>query len=192
LDHATVITEQNWQQAVFDAVDELPADILASVGHATINSRQLLITVAVEPSDEGEAAVNDIRIRLWDTLREQEEHFANEDRKGEEDNREEFGLPRQSEHYTKEDPNQTVSGYDLDDVRLSWPVLSIDHAPEPIQGLFLGRATFGTLKGTIQLAICEEMFGNSAMSMILKDREGRFIREDGSPILSWQYRSKPH
>lgn len=51
-----------------------------------------------------------------------------------------------------------------------------------------GNAPIALLQGSIQVAVLNELFEGGGFSMVMKDGKGRFYREDGSPILDWQFR----
>src|SRR5579862_9781538 len=69
---STLITRDNWQEAVVRVVANLPEDIQGSVGHAATSPRIMHVRVAVEPiGGDLEAEVCQIELRLWDTMREQ-------------------------------------------------------------------------------------------------------------------------
>ncbi len=58
------------------------------------------------------------------------------------------------------------------------------------EGLFPGRAKVDDLKKTVQVAILEEMFQGGGISLVSKDSKDRFVRDDGTPILKWQFKKQ--
>ena len=108
---------ENWQQAVREAIEELPDDLQVSVGYSQPDAQNMVVTVAGEPTmpEGGETWISKVELRYWDTLRER-------------------GWP--DEH----DELYQPGGAHADQVE--WPVISvIGEATELEEGLFPGRAT---------------------------------------------------
>lgn len=161
-----VLTSSNWQTAAQEAVADLPADLRASVGHRRIDDRTYLITVASEPidPDDGETRLRRIQMRYWNNLRE-------------------YGWP------TEHDALYRSGGCFAN--RVVWPIISIlGESTYVEEGLFPGRATVGDMKQHVQVAILEELYLGGGMSTITKDLAGRFRRQDGTPVLRWQFQKQ--
>src|SRR5690242_9320159 len=67
-----LLSRDNWQQAVRDAVEELPEDIQASVGYSEPTKWVFTLNVACEPNDvrDGETSTADVVVTWWDSYRE--------------------------------------------------------------------------------------------------------------------------
>jgi hypothetical protein len=160
------LTSGNWQRTVLDAVEALPEDIGPFVGYAVPETNRLVIKIACEPADRDvEVYLKVVIVTWWDTLRAELEALAR-DSPG-------YGI----EHL-----------YRPDDPRLDWPVLSLERESTCVtEGVFPGRVPATHLKRRTQLAILEELREGGG---VFKDRAGRFVRRDGSPILDWQFTSR--
>jgi len=164
LDDSELLSEKNWQRAVIEAIEELPNDIRESVGYSPPTARTMDVTVSVEPidlDDERESHVARIEITWWWTMREK-------------------GWPAEFEDI------YGLGG--IKEEQADWPIITL-HSPASNceYGQFPGRADVASLKGEVQLAILEEMWCGGGLSLVTKDKQGRFKRFDGSPILEWQF-----
>jgi hypothetical protein len=67
-----VLSADNWQQAVLEAIGELPDDIRESVGHSQPDAQSMVVSVAGEPiwPEDGESWVSRVKLKYWSTLRE--------------------------------------------------------------------------------------------------------------------------
>jgi hypothetical protein len=177
---ATVITAENWQDMARQAVEDLPTDIGGGVGWRQLSPDLLEVQVAREPHEEGtEASIYHIEVRWWDTL---DEHLAAATAEEAESLRaggagmELASMPMIAARYPAEDPRRKL------------PLLTIyGESDWADQGLFATRAAYGHLRRTLHLAVLEELFSGGA---VCKDALGRYVREDGSPVLPWQFRKK--
>jgi hypothetical protein len=163
---AEVLSADNWQPAVLEAIEELPDDIRDSVGHSQPDAQSMVVSVAGEPIEpgDGESWVSRVELKYWNTLRER-------------------GWPQ--EHDELYQPGGRFAE------QVGWPVISIfGEATNMEDGLFPGRATVGDLKKAVQVAILEEMFQGGGMSLVSKDSKDRFIRDDGTPVLKWQFKKR--
>ena len=168
-DDAPVLTRANWKDAVLQAITQLPPDIQTSVGHSFKSENCIVVTVACEPmtEEDGESCVNHVKVRWWNTRREE------------------------LESYIRESPGCGVEGYiELETQRglIDKPSISIEPggASGPIGGLIPGSGTVKMLEGMVQMAILEEMVEGGGISIVSKDAKGRFVRDDESYVLDWQ------
>jgi hypothetical protein len=162
----TTLELDNWLSAVKDAIRQLPSDIQASVGLRSISDRGVAIQVACEPMlDEGEAHLSEVCIRLWDTRRDELATQMQD-------------TPELAAEWIESE--QRMHGVDS-------PSVSVRGSGcEANASLVVGRASVDSLIGYVQLAILDELWQGGSISMVSKDDEGRFFRDDGSLILEWQ------
>ena len=161
----SLLSVDNWRGAVAEAIDELPEDVRGSVGYRD-EGKVCIVRVAREPiePEDGEASLSDVKVTYWDTLKEELDVAV------------------------EESPGCGLEEYrDLLRDKWGWPVISIaGESVNALPGVYPGRATAADLKHEVQLAILEELSGGG-VGIVCKDDEGRFVREDGSPILAWQF-----
>jgi hypothetical protein len=163
---AELLSADNWQQAVQEAIEELPDDIRDSVGHSQPDARSMVVSIAGEPiePEDGESWVSRVELKYWHTLRER-------------------GWPK--EHDELYQPGGRFSE------QVGWPVISIfGEATSTEEDLFPGRAPVSDLKKMVQVAILEELFQGGGMSLVSKDSKDRFVLDDGTPILKWQFKKR--
>jgi len=69
---AEVLSADNWQEVVREAIAELPDDIRDSVGHSLPDTQSMIVSVAGEPiePEDGESWVSRVELRYWNSLRE--------------------------------------------------------------------------------------------------------------------------
>jgi hypothetical protein len=168
------LTADNWRRATLEAVEGLPEDVRGSVGHEQTAGNVLTIRVAVEPIEAGtEAEICRVRVTWWGTLEAAYEAATAEDRAaGYDGENYQLDVYRKMRPEALREPSVAVAG----------------DSSGFIDYLVPGRASVGDLRRNVQAAILEEMFSGGGISMVSKDRRGRFVREDGTPILRWQFR----
>ena len=67
-----LLTRGNWQEAVVEAIQELPDDLQSSVGHARTSEYSMKVIVAGHPmSGDQESHVSTVKIVYWKSVREQ-------------------------------------------------------------------------------------------------------------------------
>ncbi len=73
MNEAQILTAANWRDAVAAALEELPEDIKTSVGYSHPGEKEMQLTIAGHPLDDenGESYVSSVKIRWWNTVREQ-------------------------------------------------------------------------------------------------------------------------
>jgi len=160
------ITKENWQQAALLAIERLPEDIKCLVGHVA-DGNVLTLKIAGNPLDteSGEASISEVVVRWWDHQRDEEEWLKSVQETGDA-YRLLYG-PGGPQHET-----------------LDWPIVTI--AGEFDQhALNAGRTSTQTLVLVLQNEILESMHSGGGWSTILKDKNGHFIREDGSRVVEW-------
>jgi hypothetical protein len=183
-----IITRETWQQAVADVTEDLPEDVQASVGYRSRSPEFMLVTVAVEPFEaDHEAEVRELELRWWRTMREQMDALIEEEARELEPRRQGRDVPADEMACARLLPGC----YPTSDPRWQLPVLEISGGCENlVESVVPGRATVGTLREVLQRVVLEEMWGGGGVSMVSKDHKGRFIREDGSHILAWQFKRR--
>jgi hypothetical protein len=156
-----ILSQSNWQRATIDAIEELPSDIRESIGYYPPTPRMVVVTISVEPIDEGETHVAKVEVTWWDSMRDR-------------------GWPRELD--------ATYGPGGIHEEQADWATIIVrGESTAHEQGFYPRRATIRSLKGEVQLMVLEEMWGGGGISMIPKDSKDRFIRDDGSPILPWQF-----
>jgi hypothetical protein len=75
-----LLTKGNWKSAAVKAGENLPTDLVSSVGHKVLGDDFVIVTVAVNPIPEDkeggyvdETSVNEIEIRFWESERQEYE-----------------------------------------------------------------------------------------------------------------------
>lgn len=164
LDRSEILSSHNWQRAAIEAIADLPEDIRSSVGHSPPTTKSVVVSVSVEPYEaDQETHVARVEVTWWDSMRDR-------------------GWPREFD--------SIYGPGGIQEEQAEWPVITVFGESSGFeQGIFPGRAPVARLQDEIQRAILEEMWGGGGISMIAKDSEDRFVREDGSPILLWQFDS---
>jgi len=158
------LSVEHWQNVVVEAIDALPTDIAASVGWFIQDDRSVVVTVAVESmDDESESEQQKIVVSYWPTFRE-------------------YGWPIAHN-------NLYIAGGSCAD-QTELPVIHVETAPGVGDGLdscmFMNHLTVGGLQRVVQVAILETMYSGGAFSLVAKDEDGRFVRDDDSLVLEWQ------
>ncbi|MFG0334985.1 MAG: DUF5615 family PIN-like protein, partial [Maioricimonas sp. JB049] len=164
LDPAEILSWQNWQRAVIEAIDSLPNDIRSSVGHSPPTTKSVVVFVSVEPLEaDQETHVARVELNWWDSMRDR-------------------GWPREL------DGLYGAGG--IHEEQAEWPVITVFGKPSGFeQGIYPERAPVAHVQCEVHRAVLEEMWGGGGISMIAMDDQDRFVREDGSPILLWQFES---
>ncbi len=155
-----VLSDNNWQQATFDAIEELPTDIRASIGHSPPTAQSVILNVSVEPLDKGETHLAKVEVTRWNSA-------------------EEIGWAKTMEGIFRH------AGVSEDILRTPLITVGTESSP-PKHGLLFG-GTIDKLKREVQLMVLEQMWSGGRTFMVVKDSKGRFVRKDGSLILSWQF-----
>jgi hypothetical protein len=180
MERATVLTEENWRDAVIQAIADLPPDISDSVGWKQPSPVLMEVRAACEPHSAGEeASAYLVEVRWWNTLDEQLAAATAEEAeslRADGADMELASMPMIAARYPAEDPRRKL------------PLVNVSGESNGTgQGLFAGRAAYGHLRRALHLAILEELFSGG---VVCKDAQGRYVREDGSPVLPWQFRKK--
>src|SRR3954465_6180973 len=64
-----VLTPCNWRDVVLGAIDLLPQDLRALVGHNCPSAEVVVFAVAREPAGKGETDLGQVVVRCWPTYR---------------------------------------------------------------------------------------------------------------------------
>jgi hypothetical protein len=163
-EEATVLGKGNWKEAVLDAIEELPEHLQASIGYSFKFENVVTVTLAGERFlpvvAQNESWVSEVVVTCWNSLRDQGQL-----REFDSIGRPSGGSEKQAE----------------------WLVLSIGGEAESLSNRsYPGHESVTSFKRKVQVAILDELWSRSGASMISKDEEGRFLRNDGTHILDWQ------
>jgi len=170
----------NWLVAAREAVRTLPDDVAECVG-VTELAHRIRLAVVVEPLDNGESYRSHIDVEWFDTVREC--HGVHRERR--EQRRKADGLPRDHSPYAGFPPQFTEPG-GLYYERRDSPIITVQ-CNGKVQWIFPGNAMTRSLTRMIQKAVLEAIFADCS-GMIGKDSRGRFVRDDGFPVLEWQFK----
>lgn len=145
----TILSQQNWQDAVYSAIDALPEDIRASIGHGKMGENGLIVTASVEGIDD-DYEIMELSVTYWPTYREYRSTFDDPDSM----------VPLKSE---------------LDDCA----VVVVENPRGYEEAYNVGRARILLLCGGVQLAACELLFVGGLINKDTKGRfirrDGSFI-----------------
>jgi hypothetical protein len=168
-----LLQQDNWKLACQQAIDELPADIGSSVGFKDAGA-EVIIKVACEPvfPQDRETFISEVKVKWWNTVREEIEHFKDSQEGDIIDYLFDEILKMQEQEGSADLPVIAVSG----DAYTSTPL-----------GFLPSKHTVEELIRNVQTNILEAMFSDGGESMLTKDAEGRFCRDDGRRIVttSW-------
>jgi hypothetical protein len=158
-----IVTKKNWQGAAAEALRGLPTEVQASLELRKIDDRTCVIGPARKGGDEetDHETLSWVEVRFWHSLGE-------------------YGWP--PEQASLYQPGGAFAD------RVSWPLISIGGEGGGAEGaLFVGRGTTADLEKHLQLAILEEIIKRPGQSKIKRDGKGRYVKQDGTPVLDWQF-----
>jgi hypothetical protein len=159
----TVLNASNWQSAVQQAIDELPDDLRQNVAECQADEHSFIISIVTRPlcTSYGDQGAFQIHLKYWESFRDR-------------------GWP--AEHEELYQPG----GYFAH--RLTWPVIAISSEVTGVEDEFFPeRDGICNFKRRIQLAVLEEISRADECGPFGEDRKGRIIRQDGTPVLAWQF-----
>jgi hypothetical protein len=168
-----LLQQDSWKLACQQAIDELPADIGSSVGFRDAGA-EVIIKVACEPvsRQDRETFISEVKVKWWNTMREKTEHFK--------DSQEGHSIDYLVDEILRMQEQEGSADF---------PVIAVDgdaYTSNPLDFL-PGENTVEGLIRNVQTNILEAMFSGGGESMLTKDPEGRFCRDDGRRIVttSW-------
>lgn len=157
-----VVTRENWRPAAKQAIDELPADIQASIGIERDDEDHVIFSIACAAISDGDSDTDiqyvDVRLRPSGGI-----------------------LPPPNsadEKWHKFEAN--AEGAELEMAFMAkWLCVSIDHGPDGLtNGVYLNRGSVQSLKNYVKEAVLETMWNGE----LIDKRGSRYFREDGTRI----------
>jgi hypothetical protein len=163
-DDSSPLTQENWKEVALEAIEMLPSEIGASVGHSDPDPHKLRITVAGEPvgcdSDASDAtSITSLMLVHFESAKLYAATFEEE--------QDGMWFPP---HIDSDGPVIILEG----------------ESTGQVQAYRIGRDTTRLFWRDVQLAILDECWGGGGISLVGKDEKGRYVLDDGRLILPWQ------
>jgi hypothetical protein len=163
-DDSPLLSQRNWQVVVREAISALPEELQSSIGVPPAEENSMRITVAGEPvgcdtDASDETSLTSVTICYFDSI-------------------DEAANASEEDELVWLSPTAESAG---------GPVIQMEgESSGSVRRYRIGCFSTCQFMRDIQFAILDECWGGGGMSLVCKDRNGRYVLEDGTQILPWQ------